>query len=186
MTAVVVTILAYAIGCISTGYYVVRLVTGDDLRRHATGSTGARNVGRRLGTRAATVTLALDVAKGALAVGIAQAVAGSAVAGAALVAVVCGHVAPVQLGFRGGRGLGPALGGMLVLDWRVALAGLAVAAVCAAATRAFTVAGLAGAVSAPVAALALDQRGTALAAGVAAAIVLAAHVRPAPVRRRRS
>ena len=67
MTAVAVTLLAYALGCVSTGYYVVRFLTGDDLRRHATGSTGARNVGRRLGRRAAAVTLARDVAKGAVA-----------------------------------------------------------------------------------------------------------------------
>ena len=46
MTAVAVTILAYAIGCVATGYYVVRLVTGEDLRGHATGSTGGRRSGR--------------------------------------------------------------------------------------------------------------------------------------------
>jgi len=177
MTAVAVTLLAYALGCVSTGYYVVRFLTGDDLRRHATGSTGARNVGRRLGRRAAAVTLALDVAKGAVAVEIAQTAAGTGAAGAALVAVVAGHVAPAQLGFRGGRGLGPALGGMLVLDWRVALAGLGVAAVVAAATRAPTVAGLAGAVTAPAAALALGERETALAVALTAAIIAAAHAR---------
>ena len=186
MTAAAVTVLAYALGCLSTGYYVVRLATGEDLRSHATGSTGARNVGRRLGIWAAAFTLAADVAKGAAAVAIALAAAGSGAAAAALVAVVGGHVAPPQLGFRGGRGLGPALGGMLVLDWRVAVAGLGVAAVCAAATRALTASGLAGGVSTPVAALALDEPRIALAAGVTAAIVLAAHTRPASVRRRRS
>jgi glycerol-3-phosphate acyltransferase PlsY len=180
VTAVLTTIAAYGLGCISTGYYVVRLTTGDDLRRHATGSTGARNVGRRLGAWAAVVTLALDVAKGALAVGIARAAAGSGAAGPALVAVVGGHVAPPQLGFRGGRGLGPALGGMLVLDWRVAFAGLVVAGVCATATRVPTSAGLAGVVAAPAAAFALGQRGTAVAAALTAAIVVAAHARPGP------
>jgi acyl phosphate:glycerol-3-phosphate acyltransferase len=177
MSAVLTTIVAYAIGCFSTGYYVVRLATGDDLRSHATGSTGARNVGRRLGLRAAAITLAADVAKGAAAVAIALAAAGAAAAAAALVAVVAGHVAPVQLRFRGGRGLGPALGGMLVLDWRVAVAGLAVAVVWAAASRALTPAGLIGAAAAPAAALALGEARTALAAAAAAAIVLAAHAR---------
>jgi acyl phosphate:glycerol-3-phosphate acyltransferase len=186
MTAAAAVLAAYALGCITTGYYVVRLATGDDLRRHATGSTGARNVGRRLGRRAAAVTLVLDMVRGAAAVAIALAAAGTGAAGAALVAVVGGHVAPVQLGFRGGRGLGPALGGMLVLDWRVALAGLAVAVVCTAATRAPTIAGLAGAVSAPVAALALGERETALAVGLAAAIIAAAHARPGSVRQPRS
>ena len=180
MTAVAVTILAYAIGCISTGYYVVRLLTGEDLRRHATGSTGARNVGRRLGVRAAAATLAADVAKGVAAVAIAASAAGAGAA--ALPAVVAGHVAPPQLGFRGGRGLGPALGGMLVLDWRVAAIAFAVAALVAGATRALTAAGLAGVAAAPVAALALGEERVALGAAVAAAIVAAAHGRPAPHR----
>jgi glycerol-3-phosphate acyltransferase PlsY len=180
MSAVAVTVLAYALGCISTGYYVVRLVTGEDLRRHATGSTGARNVGRRLGARPAVVTFGADVAKGAVAVRIALAAVGGGAGAAALVAVVAGHVAPAQLGFRGGRGLGPAVGGLLVLDWRVVAAGLGVAALSAAVTRAPTASGLAGAVAAPVAALALGERRMALAAGLTAALVLAAHARRRP------
>ena len=180
MTAVAVTILAYAIGCVATGYYVVRLVTGEDLRGHATGSTGARNVGRRLGVAAAVATFAADVAKGAIAVGIALVAAGGAAGDAALVAVTAGHIAPVQLRFRGGRGLGPAVGGIAVLDWRVAAIALAAAAVSAVATRALTASGLVGAVTAPVAALALGERRTALAAGVTAALILAAHARRRP------
>ena len=180
MTTAAVTILAYALGCVATGYYVVRLMTGEDLRGHVTGSTGARNVGRRLGLAAAVVTFAADVSKGAVAVGIALAAAGGGAAAAALVAVVAGHVAPVQLGFRGGRGLGPAVGGMLVLDWRVAAVALGAAALSAAATRALTASGLVAAVTAPVAALALGERRTAVAAGVTAAIVLAAHGRRRP------
>jgi len=180
MTTAAVTILAYALGCVATGYYVVRLMTGEDLRGHVTGSTGARNVGRRLGLAAAVVTFAADVSKGAVAVGIALAAAGGGAAAAALVAVVAGHVAPVQLGFRGGRGLGPAVGGMLVLDWRVAAVALGAAALSAAATRALTASGLVGVAAAPVAALALGERRTALAAGITAAIVLAAHLRRRP------
>ena len=180
MTAAAVTALAYALGCVATGYYVVRLVTGEDLRGHVTGSTGARNVGRRLGLAAAVATFAADVAKGAVAVGIALAAAGGGAAAASLVAVVAGHVAPAQLGFRGGRGLGPAVGGMLVLDWRVAAVALVAAALSAAATRAFTASGLVGAAAAPIAALALGERRTAVAAGVTAAIVLAAHARRRP------
>ncbi len=182
MTAAAVTILAYALGCVATGYYVVRLVTGEDVRAQVTGSTGARNVGRRLGIAAAVLTFAADVAKGAAAVAIALAVAGGGAGAAALVAVVAGHVAPVQLGFRGGRGLGPALGGMLVLDWRVAAVAIAAAALSAATTRALTASGLVGVVAAPAAALALGDRRTALAAGVTAGIILAAHARRRPVQ----
>lgn len=180
MTTLATTILAYAIGCLTTGYYLVRAIAGDDLRAHATGSTGARNVGRRLGPAAAVATFAGDVARGALAVAIARAVAGATAGALALPAVVIGHVAPVQLRFRGGRGLGPAVGGLAVLDWRVAAAGLAVAAGCAAATRAPTVAGLVGTASTVPAALLAGTRPTAAAAVATTAVILAAHARPRP------
>jgi len=186
MTAVAVTILAYALGCVATGYYVVRLVTGEDLRGHATGSTGARNVGRRLGAAAAVATFAADVAKGAIAVAVAVAAAGGGAGAAALVAVTAGHVAPAQLRFRGGRGLGPAVGGLAVLDWRVAAVALGAAGLSAATTRALTASGLVGAVTAPIAALLLGDRRTALAAGLTAALVVAAHARRAPITRSRS
>jgi glycerol-3-phosphate acyltransferase PlsY len=172
---------AYAVGCIATGYYVVRLVAGEDVRRHATGSSGARNVARRAGRRAGAVTLGLDVAKGAAAVALAQAIAGSAAAAAALVAVVLGHVAPVQLGFRGGRGLGSGVGGLAVLDWRRGGLALALAALVLAIGRAATVAGLAGAAAAPLAAAVLGEWRIALAAGLAVALIAAAHARRRPV-----
>jgi acyl phosphate:glycerol-3-phosphate acyltransferase len=178
--AVLTTAAAYALGCVATGYYIVRAITGEDVRAHATGSSGARNVARRLGIAAAAATFAADLSKGAAAVAIAGAVAGGGAAAAALVAVVLGHVAPVQLGFRGGRGIGPGLGGLLVLDWRVAVAAMLVAAVSAVATRALTASGLAGVIAAPVAAAALGEWRTALAAGLTAALIVAAHARRAP------
>ena len=182
MSAVAAVAFAYALGCVATGYYVVRALTGEDVRTHATGSSGARNVARRAGIAAAVGTFTADLAKGAAAVAVAGAVAGGGAAAAALVAVVLGHVAPVQLRFRGGRGLGPGVGGLAVLDWRVAAIALAVAAVFAFATRAFTVSGMVGSVTAPAAALVLGERRTALAAGLAAAELGAAHARRAPGR----
>jgi glycerol-3-phosphate acyltransferase PlsY len=174
---------AYALGCLATGYYVVRAITGEDVRTHATGSSGARNVARTAGIAAAAATFGADLGQGAAAVALAGAVAGGGAAAAALVAVALGHVAPVQLGFRGGRGLGPGVGGLLVLDWRVAAGALLVAAVLTAATRAFTAAGLAGTIAAPVAAVALDEWRTALAAALAAALIVAAHARRPPKTR---
>jgi glycerol-3-phosphate acyltransferase PlsY len=183
MTTLAVIVAAYALGCLATGYYIVRALTGEDVRSHATGSSGARNVARRAGVAAAVATFAADFGKGAAAVAIAGTVAGGNAAAAALPAVVLGHVAPVQLGFRGGRGLGPAVGGLAVLDWRVAAIALAAAALATLATRAFTASGLVGTVVAPFAALALGEPRTALAAGVTAAVILAAHARRAPEAR---
>ncbi|HEY3764770.1 MAG TPA: glycerol-3-phosphate acyltransferase [Gaiellales bacterium] len=183
MTTVAAVVLAYALGCVATGYYVVRALTGEDVRSHATGSSGARNVTRRAGLAAGAATFAADLAKGAAAVALAGAAAGDGAAAAALVAVVLGHVAPVQLRFRGGRGLGPGVGGLAVLDWRLAVIALAVAALVTLATRAFTGAGVAGAATAPVAAAVLGEWRIAAAAALALLLIAAAHARRAPLRR---
>ena len=179
MPAVVAVIGCYALGCLTAGYYLVRLRAGTDVRAAGTGSTGARNVGRTAGLRLAALTLVLDCAKGAVAVAAVRAATDStAIAAAGMVAVVAGHVYPAQLRFRGGRGLATALGAMAVLDWRVALVGLVAAAIATAATRAPTIGGLAGAVAAPAGAILLGTgRAVILGTLATAAIILAAHTR---------
>jgi len=117
MPIIVLTLLvAYGIGCLSAGFYLAKW-RGVDLRSAGSGSTGARNAGRLLGSKAFALTFILDLAKGALAVLIARlwAPAPWAVPGA-LVLVVVGHVWPVQLRFQGGRGISPAVGGLLALS----------------------------------------------------------------------
>lgn len=108
--------LAYLLGGLSPGYWLVRWKTGGDLRTQGSGATGATNAARVLGRGGFATVLALDVAKGACAVFAAR-LAGLAVGGqsAAAAAIVAGHIWPLQLGFRGGRGLGPLLGAWLVL-----------------------------------------------------------------------
>lgn len=107
---------AYLLGGVSPGYWLVRLRTGADVRAHGSGATGATNAARMLGRGGFALVLLLDAVKGALAVGAAR------LAGltggwefAAGTAVVAGHIWPVQLRFRGGRGLGPLLGAWLAL-----------------------------------------------------------------------
>jgi glycerol-3-phosphate acyltransferase PlsY len=178
--SLVLVVVAYAIGCLSPGYLLVRRATGADLRAEHTGSTGARNAGRVAGRRVALFVLLLDVAKGAVAVGLARiADPGGTVLGACLVAVVAGHIFPIQLRFRRGRGLATALGAMLVLDPIVALVGLAVAVAVVAAARAPVWAGIAAAVAAPLAAAVTGAPRAEVAALVAVALIVAlAHVRP--------
>ena len=115
-----VVLCSYILGCISTGYYLVRLRTGQDVRDLGSGSTGARNVGRVLGGPGFFLTMMGDLIKGGLAVWLAQAITGNdRVAMLAWLAVVAGHVWPVQLGFRGGKGVSTSLMGLLVYDWRL-------------------------------------------------------------------
>lgn len=122
--------LAYLLGCANAGYYLVRWKTGRDVRDAGSGGTGATNVGRQLGTQGFLLTLLFDALKGALAVGIArQTGAEPHVSLLALAATLAGHVWPFQLRFKGGKGVAPFLGGLLVLNpswllWSGAIFGL--------------------------------------------------------------
>jgi glycerol-3-phosphate acyltransferase PlsY len=116
MTRIVIVIVAYLIGSIPFGYLIVRRKIGADIRQTGSGGTGATNVSRRAGRAAGILTLLLDAAKGSLAVLIAKAVAGDDwVIAAAAIAALVGHIFPVWLGFRGGKGVATGVGIFLVL-----------------------------------------------------------------------
>lgn len=114
---------AYILGCFTAGYYLVRARMGEDLRELGSGSVGARNVGRLLGWRGFLLTGLGDFGKGALAVWAARHfTTDDRLVALALLAVVAGHVWPVQLRFRGGKGMATSLGALLVYDWQLAVA----------------------------------------------------------------
>lgn len=116
MTQIIVLIIAYLIGSIPFGYLIVRSKEGGDIRQTGSGGTGATNVSRRAGKAAGVLTLLLDAAKGVAAVLIAQNVSDSEwVKAAAAIAVIVGHIFPVWLGFRGGKGVATGVGVFLVL-----------------------------------------------------------------------
>jgi glycerol-3-phosphate acyltransferase PlsY len=118
---------AYFLGSIPFGYLIVRLTRGGDIRRQGSGNIGATNVARVGGTFAGLITLALDGAKGYLAVWLAAAFTHSNIRwmmGAALLALL-GHLFPVWLRFRGGRGVATGAGVFLPICWQ-AVAGAAV------------------------------------------------------------
>jgi len=113
---------AYLIGCFATGYYLVRARTGQDIREIESGSIGARNVGRVLGKFGFFVTLLGDFAKGGLAVLAARHFSSNDLfAAVALLFVVIGHIWPVMLGFRGGKGVAASIGALVVFDFQLAL-----------------------------------------------------------------
>lgn len=116
MTRILVVIVAYLIGSIPFGYLIVRGKIGADIRQTGSGGTGATNVSRRAGKVAGVVTLVLDALKGSAAVLIAEKVTHSDwIIAAAAVAVLVGHIFPVWLGFRGGKGVATGAGVFLVL-----------------------------------------------------------------------
>lgn len=126
-TYIIVAAIAYLLGSIPFGYILVRVFRGEDVRAIGSGNIGATNVGRTGHKGLAVATLLLDAGKGAAAVAIASYVAHQTwhpyayeapVAGwylfrytsmAALLAIV-GHVFPLWLGFKGGKGVATAVG----------------------------------------------------------------------------
>lgn len=133
----IVIVISYLLGSIPFGYLLVRARAGVDIRESGSGGTGATNVSRRAGKGAGVVTLILDALKGAAAVffartlvelpgysGTAPALADWGIAAAAIL-VVIGHMFPVWLGFRGGKGVATGVGVFLVLaPLAVAAAGI--------------------------------------------------------------
>jgi glycerol-3-phosphate acyltransferase PlsY len=117
-----IALAAYLLGCFTTGYYLVRLRLGQDLRDLGSGSVGARNVGRLLGWQGFLLTVLGDFGKGALAVWAARHfTTDDRLVLLAMLAVVAGHVWPVQLHFRGGKGIATSLGALLIYSHDLAL-----------------------------------------------------------------
>lgn len=123
MTAAGLVLLGYLSGSIPFGLILVRATRGVDVRERGSGNIGATNVARVAGKGLGVLVLVLDALKGALPVLLAQRVAGPSVAAGVGVAAFAGHVAPVWLGFRGGKGVATALGVVAVLAPWAALAG---------------------------------------------------------------
>lgn len=116
MTAAVLA-AAYLLGSISFGLVASRVLDGADPRRHGSGNVGFTNVLRVGGKGAAAMTLIGDLGKGGAAVLLARR-AGLTELGvlAAGALVTLGHIAPVFLRFRGGKGVATGIGVLLVLD----------------------------------------------------------------------
>jgi glycerol-3-phosphate acyltransferase PlsY len=115
-------LLAYLLGSIPFGMVMARLFGLGDLRAIGSGNIGATNVLRTGNRVTAFLTLVLDAAKGGVAVLLARAFVGEDAAQVAAFAAFLGHLFPVWLGFRGGKGVATFLGVVLALDWRVGLA----------------------------------------------------------------
>ncbi|OFW43092.1 MAG: acyl-phosphate glycerol 3-phosphate acyltransferase [Acidobacteria bacterium RIFCSPLOWO2_12_FULL_67_14b] len=117
------TLIGYTVGSLPIGYLVAQSARGVDLRRVGSGNVGATNVYRTTGLGIAIAVMLADMAKGAAVVLAAGGGESAVVAGAA---AVVGHIYPVWLGFRGGKGVATASGVFGVLSpWPTAIAAAA-------------------------------------------------------------
>lgn len=119
-------ISAYIIGSIPTGYIVVKLFTGQDVRKVGSGSTGATNVKRVMGKGWFFAVLLLDAFKGALPVILAKILATSFVSIGLIpvlcaIAVILGHSKSIFLKFSGGKSVASGVGTIIALNWQVGL-----------------------------------------------------------------
>jgi acyl phosphate:glycerol-3-phosphate acyltransferase len=191
----IVAAVAYLLGSIPFGYLLVRIFRGEDIRRTGSGNIGATNVARSGAKGLGIATLALDALKGATAVGLAAFLAASKynlcgdfvehpcalplrlMSLAALFAVL-GHVFPIWLGFKGGKGVATALGVFCVLFPKAILVALAIFILVVAITRYVSLGSILGAIAFPVAACFMqnaDWLSLLLASGVSLIIILKHH-----------
>jgi len=144
-------LLGYLLGSIPFGVVLTRLFGAGDLRQIGSGNIGATNVLRTGRKGLAAATLLLDAAKGAVAVLVVERLFPGngplAAAGAFL-----GHCYPVWLGFKGGKGVATLMGIVLALYWPLGLIFAVVWLALLGLLRVSSLAGMAAAVSAPVAA----------------------------------
>ncbi len=124
--AILFLLASYLLGSIPTGFLIVITVGRKDIRTLGSGNIGATNVLRSQGRLAAFLTLLCDILKGALPILYAQGKFDSpTLIFAGGVAAICGHIFPVFLKFRGGKGISPMLGVLAVFYWPALLTFLA-------------------------------------------------------------
>ncbi len=128
-------LLSYLLGSIPFGLVITRVMGLGDLRQIGSGNIGATNVLRTGNKGAAAATLFLDAAKGAVAVLLARWLVGQDAAQLAALCSFLGHLYPVWLRFKGGKGVATFIGTLLALAWPVGLATCATWVVAALITR---------------------------------------------------
>jgi acyl phosphate:glycerol-3-phosphate acyltransferase len=164
---------AYLLGSMPFGYWVVRLLKHEDIRRVGSGNIGATNVWRTFGRRYGIPIVVLDVAKGFAPALVGTLVANEVVGALAGGAAMLGHWRPLFLRFqRGGKTVATAGGTFFGLAPLVGAIGLAIWIVAFVATRYASVASLATACALPFVAFALDEPWPVIVFAAAAAVAV--------------
>lgn len=147
--------IGYLIGAIPFGLLATWLIKRVDVREYGSGKTGMTNVIRTAGVKVGVAVLLLDMGKAVLVIALPIAFADTpgADAGAGLAALV-GHIWPVYVGFRGGRGIGPGWGGLFMLHPFAGVIATAVGLPIVLVTRYVSLGSLVGAVSGAIAIIA--------------------------------
>ena len=168
-------ILAYLLGSIPFGLLLTKYAGLGDIRAIGSGNIGATNVMRTGNKKLGIATLLLDAAKGAIAVLLVRQLYSEQLALLAALFVVIGHIYPVWLRFKGGKGVATSIGALFGLHWML---GVAVCAIWLAVFSVKRISSLAALVSislSPVAALLLASAGKAVLCVLLAALIIYTH-----------
>lgn len=168
-------VLSYLLGSVPFGVVITRMMGLGDLRQIGSGNIGATNVLRTGNKPAALATLLLDAGKGGIAVLIARALVGPDAAQVAALCSFLGHLFPVWLGFKGGKGVATFLGTLLALAWPAGLAACATWAATAAISRISSLSALVAAALTPVWLTLLGYPQMSLLATALAALIFVRH-----------
>jgi len=150
MDWLVTAVAAYILGSVPFGVVIAAMFGLGDIRQIGSGNIGATNVLRTGNKFAAFLTLVLDAGKGAIAVLVARAVFGEGAAGFAGLFAVLGHLFPIFLKFKGGKGVATFLGTLLALSFPAGLAACAAWLVTAALFRISSLSAIVAVALAPV------------------------------------
>lgn len=143
--------VGYVLGSIPFGIILTRITGGPDLRTIGSGNIGATNVLRTGKKGLAAATLLGDALKGTFAVLLMKSLSGDAASLAAAFGALFGHMFPVWLKFKGGKGVATYLGSIFAIDWRVGLIFIAVWIATAVISRYSSLSALLACVAVPVA-----------------------------------
>lgn len=167
--------LGYLLGSIPFGLIVTRIAGLGDVRHIGSGNIGATNVLRTGHKGLAAATLLLDAAKGAAAVLIAGHCFGELPAMLAGLGAFFGHVFPVWLQFKGGKGVATFLGVLLAIAWKIGTIFIVIWLAVAAVTRLSSLAALVATVATPAAAWMLGDSKLALVTALMSVVILIKH-----------
>ncbi|MFA5955861.1 glycerol-3-phosphate 1-O-acyltransferase PlsY [Hyphomicrobium sp.] len=172
---IIAAILGYLLGSIPFGLLLTRAAGLGDIRSIGSGNIGATNVLRTGNKKLAAATLLLDAAKGAVAVLIARHTLGETAAMIAGLTAFLGHVFPVWLGFKGGKGVATYLGVLIALAWQLAVVFAVLWLAVAKLGRISSLAAIVATIAVPIAAWIWGERDLATVTTLMSAIVLIKH-----------
>ena len=168
-------VVAYLLGSVPFGLVAARLFGLGDIRQIGSGNIGATNVLRTGNRPAALLTLIGDAGKGAVVVLLARLLISEGAAGIAGLFAMLGHLFPIYLGFKGGKGMATFLGTLLALSFPVGLAACATWLVTALVMRISSLSALVAAALSPIYMLVFYDWSGALLAVILAALIFLKH-----------